>query len=378
MNWKQHILKPKWKNKNADIRLESVSTEQDPELISSLLDIARDDEDVRVRCAAIKRLHRLENILKLYKKEKDSTARELLEQRIHQLASSSSDSRPPLEFRIEVAENTTDRDLVEHLARNAPEKELRRVALARVERQGVLGDCCINDDDAGNRRYAAGRINQQTTLKRVIDALRKSDKALFSELQARLHSELLAQNDPGAVKTEGLRICTELEKLALEGKEVSTEVESLHKDWKKIAEHADEELTARYQRACIRLNEPEIETAPTDAGPADEVSEKTAEKEPVEEPGQETETDSGQSTQPDESLARIAADIALYRQENPDRPHTASLRKLVDQLDTAWQQCDQKQPENLACRTAAKAAVQELETKIEQIKARQGKELEQA
>ena len=45
MDWKQHIFKPKWQNKNADIRLESVSTEQDPELIKSLLDIARSDED---------------------------------------------------------------------------------------------------------------------------------------------------------------------------------------------------------------------------------------------------------------------------------------------------------------------------------------------
>ena len=59
MNWKQHIFKPKWQHKSADIRLESVSTEQNPELISSLLEIAATDEDSRVRCAAIKRLHQL-------------------------------------------------------------------------------------------------------------------------------------------------------------------------------------------------------------------------------------------------------------------------------------------------------------------------------
>ena len=45
MNWKQHIFKAKWQNKNADIRLESVSTEQHPELIGSLLEIAGNDED---------------------------------------------------------------------------------------------------------------------------------------------------------------------------------------------------------------------------------------------------------------------------------------------------------------------------------------------
>ena len=80
MDWKQHLFKPKWQNKDADIRLESVSTEQHPELISSLLEIARTDEDKRVRCAAIKRLHQLENILKLHAIETDSEVKVLLEE----------------------------------------------------------------------------------------------------------------------------------------------------------------------------------------------------------------------------------------------------------------------------------------------------------
>ena len=190
MNWKQHIFKPKWQHKNADIRLESVTTEQDPELIKSLLGIARSDEDKRVRCAAIRRLHQLENILNLHASETDSEVKTLLEERIRQLASSTNETRPPLKFRMQVVEITSDRDLIEHLAGHAPEAELRRAALAKVERQGVLGDCCIQDADAENRRFAASRITQHTSLKRVIDALRKRDKTLYAELQAHLLREL--------------------------------------------------------------------------------------------------------------------------------------------------------------------------------------------
>jgi hypothetical protein len=191
MNWKPSIFKPKWQSSNADIRLESVSSEQDPELIGTLLEIAAHDEDKRVRSAAIKRLHQLENILKLYANETDAEVKKLLEERIRQLAASSNDTRPPLEFRLQVAKTTPDRDLIEHLASHAPEVELRRAALARVERQGILGDCCINDSDAANRDFAASRITQHTTLKRVIEALRKSDKLLHTKLQERLHGELL-------------------------------------------------------------------------------------------------------------------------------------------------------------------------------------------
>ncbi|HEY5776337.1 MAG TPA: hypothetical protein VIS57_09645, partial [Xanthomonadales bacterium] len=232
MNWKQSIFKPKWQNSNADVRLEAVSTEQHPDLIASLLEIAGKDEDKRVRCAAIKRLHQLENILKLHGSETDPEVKKLLEERIRQLASSSNESRPPLEFRMQVVETTSDRDLIEHLARNAPEAELRRAALVRVERQGILGDCCINDSDAENRNFAASRITQHTTLKRVIDALRKSDKLLYAKLQERLHQELLEQADPGAVQTEAVRICSALEKqvLDIEARDLA-EIDRLHSAW---------------------------------------------------------------------------------------------------------------------------------------------------
>ena len=136
MNWKQTFFKPKWQSSNADIRLESVTTEQHPDLFSSLLKIAGDDEDVRVRCAAIKRLHRLENILRLKNNEKDPQVTQLLDERIRQLASSSDESRPPLDVRMQVVESTSDRDLIEHLAGHAPEAQLRRAALAKVKRQG--------------------------------------------------------------------------------------------------------------------------------------------------------------------------------------------------------------------------------------------------
>ena len=93
MNWKQRLFKPKWLHKNAEIRLQSVTTEQHPELIASLVDIAANDEDKRVREAAIKRLHQLANILKLYEKETDPDVRNLLESRIHQLTASSDENR---------------------------------------------------------------------------------------------------------------------------------------------------------------------------------------------------------------------------------------------------------------------------------------------
>lgn len=282
MNWKKRLFKPKWQHKDADIRLQAVGTGQEPELINSLVEIAGSDEDSRVRCAAIKRLHQLGNILKLYGNEADPRVKALLEERIRQLASSSDESRPPLELRLQVVNSTKDRDLIEHMASHAPEAELRRAALARVERQGVLGDCCIEDKDPEIRRFAGDRITQHTTLKRVIEGLRKCDKALYARLQERLHNELLEQADPRAVQAEALKICTALEHLAVEAGEKDTKaIDAQHTAWKRVAKTAKPEMVDRYGRISQRLAAPPA-SAPPEKKPKPELPAKAKPEIPAE------------------------------------------------------------------------------------------------
>jgi exonuclease SbcC len=382
MNWKQSIFKPKWQNSNADVRLEAVSTEQHPDLIASLLEIAGKDEDKRVRCAAIKRLHQLENILKLHGSETDQEVKKLLEDRIRQLASSSNESRPPLEFRMQVVETTSDRDLIEHLASHAPEAELRLAALARVERQGVLGDCCINDSDAKNRNFAADRITQHTTLKRVIDALRKSDKLLYAKLQERLHQELLEQADPGAVQTEAVRICSVLEKqlLDIEARDLA-EIDRLHSAWQKISDHASSPMLQRYQRVCERLAAPPVappEPAPTPAEkPEDAVTAGVTETPTVPPASTDATGADTQASQPDESLARLADAIRIYETENA-HPSAASISKLKQQLEKAWKHCKPAHAEDEGCYKAACDVLEKLEAGLEKQRQQFEKELGQA
>lgn len=374
MDWKQHIFKPKWQHKNADIRLESVSTEQDPELIKNLLVIARDDADNRVRCAAIKRLHQLENILKLHAGETDKQVLTLLEERIHQLASSTAETRPPIKFRMQVIENSSDRDLIEHLASHAPEAELRRAALAKVERQGVLGDCCIQDPDAENRRLAASRITQHTSLKRVIDALRKRDKTLYAELQARLLRELLESNDPEAVATEALRICTTLERQALGTEPKETAVASeLHAAWQRIAGHVDTDLTARYQRICERLATPQV-VAPEPEAPAAVVEETaTGPQEQDAPPPEATEAPLA-----NESLVQATKAICLYEAENTADPNAARVNKLKNQLDKVWKQIKSPHTEDQKNWEKANTSLQNLEATLSDKNRESEKNLETA
>ena len=360
MNWKPPFFKPKWQSNDIDTRLEAVTTEQHPDLISSLLEIAGNDEDKRVRSAAIKRLHQLENILKLHGSETDAGVKKLLEERIRQLASSSNESRPALEVRMQVIETTADRDLIEHLANHAPEAALRRAALARVERQGVIGDCCMHDSDPENRKFAASRITQHTTLKRVMDALRKTDKTLYANLADRLHEELLGQADPKAVQAEAIRICSALEKQALEtNARDAAETDRLHTAWTRIAGNARNDMQQRYQRVCERLSAP----PPVIAEPQVEAIADTAAGIVVEE-----ESPAGETEPPgaNEALARLGAEIAIYETENADHPNAASLDKMKQRLEKTWEHCSPTHPDDLVCYNTALAALEKLEASLEQ------------
>lgn len=375
MNWKQRLFKPKWQHKDADIRLAAVSSENDPQLINKLVEIAGQDTDSRVRCAAIKRLHKLENIMKLYASENQAEVKSLLEDRIRQLASSSAPDRPPLELRMQVAESTTDRNLIEHLAGHAPEASLRRAALARVKRQGVLGDCCLNDDDAENRQFAAERITQHTTLKRVINGLRKRDKTLYQQLQNRLHEELLASADPAAVQTEALKICNSLEHHAIE---IATAddgtIPDLHKAWQKIAASVKPEISERYQRVCQRLSAPGETATPAPAPTKVAAPDPT----PTITPLPVSASESVAPEQANEDLAQAATDICLYDVENPDQPKVASIKTLKRKLEMAWKQCRPPHPEDQANWDEAWVAIEHMESTLDQLRKKSEKQLAQA
>lgn len=370
MNWKQRLFKPKWQHKDADIRLAAVATEQDPLFINSLVEIAGNDSDSRVRCAAIKRLHQLANILPLYAKETDPAATALLEDRIRQLTASSDESRPALELRMQVVDSTSDRKLIEHLASHAPEVELRRAALAKVQRQGLLGDCCIQDTDAENRRFAASRITQHTTLKRVIDGLRKRDKALYTNLQARLHEELLENADPRAVQSEALAICTALEHFALEaGDKDSKAIEAQHAAWKHIAAMVKPDMAERYQRVCVRLTAPAIDHPPENVIQIEPAPAKK-QAEPVSAPAV--------AEQANKALEEAATMVCLYQVENEKHPNAATLKNLKFQLERAWKECTPPHPDDESCWIEAGQAVKHLEAALDRQRAKQDQELSKA
>lgn len=61
MKLAQFLFKPKWQDKNAEVRRQAVANDSDAQLSAALPEIARSDADAGVRIVALKRLNDYES-----------------------------------------------------------------------------------------------------------------------------------------------------------------------------------------------------------------------------------------------------------------------------------------------------------------------------
>jgi hypothetical protein len=258
------------------------------------------------------------------------------------LTASTSELRPPIEAREKIINETEDRKLLELVASQAPEPGLRKIALAKINRQGFLGDRAVQDPDPDLRRLAAAGVTQHSTLRRIIEGSRKTDKTLHQELTIRLHRELLAAKDPEAVREEAQSVCEEIEIFALHNSQGSSEIPaSIAARWGQISASAPADLAVRFESTVQRLeqaaNTPEA--APSPATTAAQ-SPETREQPEVQ---AETETDSGPGPgEPAQTLAdpgmldRLVKELDALNERFGESPPLRKFRDLQARWEQAW------------------------------------------
>ncbi len=257
MNWKRVLFRPRWQHKDASVRLQAVQDAQDTELLEVLNTLVHEDESAAVRAAAARRLHDLTVVVAALGKEKDSGTRDVLAARLRQLMLSDVDNETATEQRLKIIQENDDRDMLEAVAAAARDTRLRKAALARCERQGFLGDRAINDPDPDVRALAAASISQASTLHRVIDGTRTTDKRLHTELLARLQKEQLTARDPEAITREAISLCEMLEEKLIRNQSLSaTQDEVLRQRWEEVQEAVPTELKRRFDSNWSQLHNP--------------------------------------------------------------------------------------------------------------------------
>ena len=359
MNLRSKLFKKPWQNRDPEARADAVRREQDPELKAELPRLAQNDEAAGVRLAALQRLNSEPFWLDARLRESDAeivrAADQFLAREIVRSA------KPDLESaRIEWLNLIGDSDLLRRVASIGPTSALRRTALDRISAQGFLGDCYLRESDAQLASDLLSRIDQTSTLERIVQQARRSNKRRAQAAAERLEALRIADGSatPGQAASE--RLVEQAEALARghgQG-DLSVELTDLRSSWDMIGEHP-KPLALRFDGA-VRIIEAAL--LRQQGGPPESAPE-TEQPEPAPPPVE---------TGPDHKLLGSAEFIRTRIRKGT----AVDARELLAHWDRTWNQVPTHGPAEDALKAEMLPLLRELQAQVQMH--RQGQAKEQA
>ncbi len=202
--------KPGWESRDAAERARAITEASHDEVATRLPDFARADGSPEVRRAALKRLDDLALLADRMRHDDDAGVRDAARLRYKEVLVDAGRAVPERERVLRVED---DQDVLAHVATQAREAELRRVALERVTRAGLVVERCQRDPDPEIRLWLLSRIEAPATLERIAESARKSDKLVARVARERLESLKLAAGDPATLRARAHALCDALDAL---------------------------------------------------------------------------------------------------------------------------------------------------------------------
>jgi len=329
--------KPRWQSKDAATRREAVMRDTAPELVAQLAQFAREDADPQVRLAALRRLADPALAQRMASDDADAGVRKHARALWLDLLVGTHAAAPSPAERLRLLGAQDDAELVERVATQAAEPELRRAALERVSKPSLLFARASEDRDASIRLVLVERIDDEKQLERLAERARKTDKQLSRRARERIESLRIARGDGGTLEQRARQLCERIEQLLrMSGAQQDEEV--LVAQWREVEASAPAALRARFDAARALLSEaraPRVVIEPTDA-PEPEAAAPDAIAESMSSANGGAEADAEAAPEVTANLiaqARFAA--SLDEAQAARRQHRETQRVLTDDLQKA-------------------------------------------
>lgn len=237
--------RPAWESADVDKRAIAVATSDDPSLLARLPDIARHDADAKVRLAAVKRIDDLSLLGDRARLDLSADVRDAAGARLRHLLL---DPKVALEARVRIVRVMDNPALLELIAAEGVETDLRACALERIRRVGFLAERCVKDPDPQLRLTLLDRIDDPAQLERIAERARKTDKQLSRLARERVLATKLAAGDATAIEARAQELCAALDALLrARGEDAEARLAQVEAEWSRLAIAAEAPLARRYR-----------------------------------------------------------------------------------------------------------------------------------
>ncbi|MCF6287706.1 MAG: DUF349 domain-containing protein [Proteobacteria bacterium] len=240
--------KTNWQSKDADIRSTAVASDDSEELIAQLANISQNDESAKVRMAATRRLQDYALIANISNTDKDNTVKTTANKILQDWFSNSTD-----ETQLSVFKDINNTHTIEVVASKSANQKLRKSAIEKINKQGLLGDLLVAEKDKDIRQILIHKITKPATLKRIAKLMKNKDKTIFKAIQVKLeHDGDIIQ----IVNSKALDLCEQMEKLIHNPNTADKDdVEKINTKWQELKKHNSlTKFTQRFEGAYRTAN----------------------------------------------------------------------------------------------------------------------------
>ena len=222
---------------------------------ANLVETARTHADPAVRRDACRRMRDLALLQQIAAEDADAGVREIALGRCRNLLCGVEEPAVPSEQCLAALAELQDPRVVEHIATQAREAQVRQAAIARVDSQLVLAHCAIHDALAANRAVAATRLEERQALEQVARQMAKRDKNVYRLVRQKIKLIQEAEELPRRARALCDDLCEKLERLGRFDTWSQDLALLAHFDrqWAEMEPHADTESRERYAGLRARL-----------------------------------------------------------------------------------------------------------------------------
>lgn len=327
--------KPRWQSKDATTRRDAVARDNAPELVAELSRFAREDDDAQVRLTALRRLADPAIAQRMMSDDADAGVRKQARALWLDLLVGAHAAAPAPTERLRLLRAQDDVELVERVATQAAEPELRRAALERVSKPSLLFARACEDRDASIRLALVERIDDEKQLERLAERARKTDKQLSRRARERIEALRIARGDGSTLEQRARQLCERIEQL-LRGSGTREDEDALVAQWDEVASSAPAALRARFDTARALLAEaraPRVVVAEVISDSGVDAPDSGATEEAASPANTATVETAPEVTASVIAQARFAA--SLDEAQAARRQHRDAQRVLIDDLERA-------------------------------------------
>ncbi|WP_455376459.1 DUF349 domain-containing protein [Kaarinaea lacus] len=206
----EKFFPPRWKHKNPQIRKRALlmldpSKEESQKIF---MEVLGKDPELFIRRVAIKGLTNINQLQNLRENSEQSEIYQEATNRLCELLATCNKHRP-ISYLKNALSGISENRILEFVALHANDEELQLSAMDKVANESILFEILDSTKFANNKKHALVKLQSANSLKRAIKILRRKDKELAAQAQAKLDNLQEKSKQSAELKKEYKRTANE-------------------------------------------------------------------------------------------------------------------------------------------------------------------------